>query len=237
MTPEVSTLVAKPTPFRRCWFRYSVRSFLIFTTLAAVVLGLVLKERNQSASERMIGEELQKFRAVLSFRGPYDAWELYESSEQQSWWRKVERRVLGERIFEVAIYGAEFSDLTPIAGLENLRQLRLKSTALTDLTPLDGLENLQRLRLESDGVTEITTLAGLKNLQELYLNCPAVRDLTPLDGLEKLQRLVLNSVGATDITPVAGLKSLNELDLINTAFSDDQIESLQEALPNCVIVW
>ena len=64
-----------------------------------------------------------------------------------------------------------------------------------------------------------------------------VRDLTPLAGLQSLQELNLYSTQVNDLTPLANLTSLETLYVINTPVSEEQVEQLRKALPNCKIDW
>ncbi|QEG35921.1 hypothetical protein Pr1d_32290 [Bythopirellula goksoeyrii] len=59
MTSDVHPLVNETTPTRRRWFRFSVRSLLVVTTLVACALGWIAKERSQSNFEHQIGKKLE----------------------------------------------------------------------------------------------------------------------------------------------------------------------------------
>ena len=62
-------------------------------------------------------------------------------------------------------------------------------------------------------------------------------DLTPLAGLEDLQALYLEGARVSDLTPLAGLKNLKVLNLEDTQVSEERVEKLRQALPNCFIWW
>jgi internalin A len=104
--------------------------------------------------------------------------------------------------------GTQVSDLSPLAGLENLQSLVLSGTQVSDLSPLAGLENLQGLYLSGTQVSDLSPLAGLENLQELNLSGTQVSDLSPLAGLENLQWLYLSGTQVSDLSPLAGLPRL-----------------------------
>ncbi len=114
----------------------------------------------------------------------------------------------------------DISDLTPLAGLNNLTRLILTSTGVADLAPLAGLTNLTRLFLGDNSIADLTPLAGLTNLTDLWLWDNDLSDLTPLAGLTNLTRLELSSTGVSDLTPLAGLTNLTELWVGDNALTD-----------------
>jgi len=62
-----------------------------------------------------------------------------------------------------------------------------------------------------------------------------IRDITVLAELSRIQWLDLHGTQVTDLTPVAGLTSLKVLYLSDTQFSDEQVRSLKNSLPQCNI--
>jgi len=109
----------------------------------------------------------------------------------------------------------EFTDLSPLAGLQGLQSLDLQfCEGVTDLAPLAGLQALQNLDLSGTDVTDLAPLAGLQALQSLDLSGTVVTDLQPLAGLQELQSLDLQyCTGVTDLEPLARLQGLQSLDL------------------------
>ena len=76
----------------------------------------------------------------------------------------------------------------------------------------------------------------LKNLKWLYLINTQVSDLSPLAELKNLKVLhLINNTQVSDLSSLAELKNLLQLDLRNTLVSDEQLQRLQQALPNCDI--
>ena len=119
----------------------------------------------------------------------------------------LERLILGE--WQKG--GNPVKDLSPIAGLTNLRELRLSDTPVSDLSPIAGLINLRELQLLSTPVSDLSPLKGLTNLTYLNLNSTAVTDLSPLRGLTSLIRLDFQSTSVSDLSPVAGMIDLRIL--------------------------
>jgi internalin A len=125
-------------------------------------------------------------------------------------------------------------DLRPIAGLTNIKEIRLNNTQVKDLTPLAGLINLKRLRITNSYITDLSPLSGLSNLEDLDLSENQIVDLSPLSGLSKLKKLTLTFNQIADLQPLAGLSNLQFLRLGN-----NKISSLQPltGLSNLISAW
>jgi hypothetical protein len=198
---------------------------------------------------RLIGSEhaMEKLRAYLDDRRQVVAEELafaFNPLELPYWQAKVGTRpadwpvaeVLPDAIAsqvtdlaplagltdarELYLDGVAAGDLTPLAGLTGLQTLSLDNTAVADLTPLAGLDGLQTLSLANTAVADLTPLVGLASLRTLFLDDTAVADLTPLAGPAGLQVLFLDNTAVADLTPLAGLDGLQTLSLVNTAVTD-----------------
>ncbi len=108
--------------------------------------------------------------------------------------------------------GNQISDLSPIAGLVELRDLRLDENPISDLSPLKNLKNLTHLVCRDTPVSDLSPLAGLINLRLIFLNAnPNISDLSPLSGLINLGVLHLTDNKVSDLSPLAGLNSLSDL--------------------------
>lgn len=104
------------------------------------------------------------------------------------------------------------------------------------LTALPGLTHLE---LQFSDVTDedLATIRQLHALLVLDLSGTQVSDLMPLAELEKLEWLDLSYTQVTDLAPLAGLPKLQMLYLgtLDGRITDQQVEDLQQALPNCEI--
>jgi len=124
----------------------------------------------------------------------------------------------GERL--PAGIGPQVRDLSPLAGLANLKQLDLRNTSVSDIGPLAGLTDLQQLSLGRTWAEFFAWAEELGRPRELYLGGPSVSDVGPLAGLTNLQRLILSGTSVSDVGPLAGLTNLQELSLSHTSVSD-----------------
>ena len=115
----------------------------------------------------------------------------------------------------------EISDLSPLAGLINLRELRLDHNFQpSDLSPLAGLINLEVLDFTFN-VSDLSPLAGLINLEYLHFTGTNVSDFSPLAGLINLESLGFSRTPSiSDISPLAGLVNLKFIGSWGNAISD-----------------
>ena len=63
----------------------------------------------------------------------------------------------------------QISDLSPLAGLVNLEELRLGRNQIREVSPLAGLVNLKVLSLSFNQIVDLSPLAGLPNLENLEI--------------------------------------------------------------------
>ena len=85
---------------------------------------------------------------------------------------------------------------------------------------------------------DVAPLADLKNIENirwLNLRDTQVSDLTPLAEADNLPWLCLENTQVSDIAPLAELDNLQWLWLGGARVSDEQVQALQQALPNCNI--
>ena len=116
---------------------------------------------------------------------------------------------------------SNISDLSPVAGLINLRGLNVSESNVSDLSPLAGLINLEYLRFSRNrSVSDISPLAGLINLKTIGSWGHSISDLSPLAGLTKLESIDFCGGDISDLTPLAGLTGLKELYLVGEEISD-----------------
>ena len=197
-----------PKPKRR-WFQLRLRTLLVLVTLASATIGWVVVELEQRRAEKVAIAWVEKMGGEVTFGSV----EKDGFPSETSWWKKTKDTLFGENVTSISLYGTQVSDLTPLAGLKNLRDLDLNETKVSDLSPLAGLKQLRWLHLDGTKVNNLSPLALLKNLEILTLDGTEVRDLSPLEGMKNLEVLILK----------------------NTQIGEEQIEQLQLALPNCKI--
>ncbi len=116
--------------------------------------------------------------------------------------------------------GNQVSDLSPIAGLIDLRELWVSHNPVSDISPLEGLTNLTRLLLQNTQIADISPLRNLKDLIHLEMYHTSVFDLSPIRRLTNLTYLALHHTLVSDISPVRGLTNLNHFNVRQTLVDD-----------------
>ena len=106
------------------------------------------------------------------------------------------------------------SDLSPLSGLASLRRLYAgRGSLLADVSPLANLTGLTDLRVANSNISDLTPLAGLTSLRHLEVGQNAVADISALAGLTSLTELNIYSNHISDISAIAGMTSLEWLNM------------------------
>ncbi|NUS83272.1 MAG: hypothetical protein HOY75_11135 [Streptomyces sp.] len=114
---------------------------------------------------------------------------------------------------------APVRDITPLARLTQLRNLRLEHTHVTDIAPLADLTRLSDLSVCDGPLSDLTPLSGLC-LTRLYVYRTRVSDLSPLSGMATLEVLGLVGCPVRDLTVVTTLPALHFVNLRRTPITD-----------------
>jgi len=119
----------------------------------------------------------------------------------------------------------------------DVTELDLSNSSITDIEPVKDMHNLQELNLNRcKNLENLEPLRNLTSLQVLILDNTRVSDLLSIKGLTSLQRLWLSKTKVADLSPLTGLTKLQQLWLVGCKkLSDEQIEQLEKALPECEI--
>jgi len=112
-----------------------------------------------------------------------------------------------------------FTDLSFLYDMPQLRVLIVAIGPATDITPIASLKHLEYLELFWNRITDISCLEDLPYLMDLNLVNNLITDLTPLKKLKSLKRLWIYMYNRKKTDPV----------------DEQTIDSLQEALPDCHI--
>jgi hypothetical protein len=112
------------------------------------------------------------------------------------------------------------SDISPLAGLTNLRKLYLQNNQIGDISALSGMTSLTDLRLYQNQVVDVSPLAGLANLSILQLHQNQIVDVSPLAGLARLTDLRVWSNQIPDVSPLSQLTNLTQLHMARNPISD-----------------
>jgi len=116
---------------------------------------------------------------------------------------------------EVKINYNRLTDLSPLSGLKNLKELNLRNNQIKNLSPLSKLTNLTSLNLYDNPISDISPLSGLKKMEILFFgdNETQLKDLSPLSKLTNLKELYFIGYQIDDISPLSRLTELTDLSL------------------------
>lgn len=128
------------------------------------------------------------------------------------------------------------SDITPLAELRNITLLRLNDNNISDISALNGLKKMDRLILTNNNVSDIMPLSNMADLTEVYLDYNKVSDIEPLISLTSLGWIRLDGNPVENLTPLKNLVDLKKVYLVGVDVSEDELQSLQDRLPDTVIV-
>ena len=122
---------------------------------------------------------------------------------------------------ELHLHHNSISDISPIAGLTNLKRLDLsRIDILSDISPLATLSNLEWLSLRDNNNSDISALARLTNLTWMDLAGNEISDVSPLATLSNLELLSLPNNNISDISALARLTNLTWLNVSQNEISD-----------------
>lgn len=124
-----------------------------------------------------------------------------------------------------------------VKAIQNLTNLDLHSNQIQDISALANLTNLTSLGLLNNKIQDISVLANLTNLTKLYLWDNKIQDISVLANLTNLTSLGLSHNQIQDISVLASLIKLEYLDLSRNPINPQDIEWLQQKLPNCKIIF
>ena len=141
-------------------------------------------------------------------------------------------------LIDLTVLNVEFNqinDISILRGLTNLTVLNVRFNQIGNIGVLRSLTNLTSLNLWSNKIIDIKPLSNLINLTELDLGSNQIGDIGALEKLTNLHELNLEYNQINDISILKNLTNLTDLNIANNQISAEQINELQNALPNCNI--
>ncbi|MBP7051420.1 MAG: leucine-rich repeat domain-containing protein [Phycisphaerae bacterium] len=116
------------------------------------------------------------------------------------------------------------ADLSPLAGLTELRELIFNQNQVWDISPLASLVELRELDAHHNQISDISALRGLTKLTRLDLHENPIRDISALSSLADLSTVTLKDTEVDDVSALTGLMALTYLDLRAIPLSDESYE-------------
>jgi hypothetical protein len=246
---------AKPKARRR-WLSFSLRTLLIFVTLAGCGFGWLGLKFQEARRQQAIVAAIEKLDGWVQYDYQLDSQGDYKPNATPpgpAWLHSLLGDDFFRTVYSVGAWGFLVSgrqdrpfrdtDLEFVEGLTTLKVLVLFGTQVSDagLANLKGLTRLEELYLDYTHVSDagLDYLKGLTQLKNLDLCGTQVTDagLANLKGLTRLEKLGLSYTHVSDVglDYLKGLTQLKHLSLNRTQVSDGGVAKLQQALPNCKI--
>ncbi len=102
------------------------------------------------------------------------------------------------------------SDLSPLAGLSQLRNLRVQGNNISDISSIVDLINIGGLEIYDNEITDISPIAGFAKLHWLSMSNNPISDISPLANLKNLIGIRFNVEEGTDLSPISELTNLED---------------------------
>lgn len=159
---------------------------------------------------------------------------------------KEDKFVLFRRVSSVDLRSTVIidADVVHLSRLTYLEDLDLRGTAVSDagIAHLNGLRNLRFLNLGGTSVTGIGLgeLRDSTNLRFLHLDGTPMTEsgVAQLRSFTNIQILTINETALTDaiVADLSHLRSLRSLQLTHTKVTQEGVDLLKRALPQCTII-
>jgi len=128
----------------------------------------------------------------------------------------------------------EIYDIQPLQTMMGLRELHISNNHINDISSIALLKDLSILNMRGNEIDDISAIETL-NLGWLNLSNNPLSEYSPLLQQKNLMCLSLSFTDICDISALGELSRLKYLALAGLSLTDEQLEALQEKLPNCQI--
>jgi hypothetical protein len=251
-----------PPKRKRRWFQFSLRSLMIFMTLAAGLCGWLAMRIERAKQQHEAVSAFLRSHGELTYDYQYDAQGNFlpnATPPALQWLRELTTVDLLSSVKSIRFFHADTNvDLELFAGMTQAESVLLSGPEVTDacLAHLRGMTQLKDLSLESAAVTDagLAQLKGLNQLTQLTIFFPphggnpvepwrsdntqvADAGVQYLQEMTQLRLLVLSYTHVTDadLDRLKGMTQLEYLGLAGTQVTDAGVAKLQASLPKCGI--
>ena len=118
------------------------------------------------------------------------------------------------------------------------KSLRMEGTELSELFGLEKFDRLESLSLGRNRIENISVLQDSRSretLKTLDLSYNRIQDISALAAMTALEELDLRGNDISSLRPLMHLSSLKILRLTGNPLTEEQLQALRDALPNCTV--
>lgn len=118
------------------------------------------------------------------------------------------------------------------------KELDISYTGTDDLSPIGSMGYLEKLNLSGNSITNISIFNftdSSQTLTELNLSNNLLGDITAINCLKVLKTLDLSDNSISSVKALMSMTQLRRLNLSGNPLTEEQVQSLREALPECEI--
>ena len=138
----------------------------------------------------------------------------------------------GTLVYTVQLGGEDFrTDVT---------ELCVEGTELSSLFGFEKFDCLETVKLSRNRIENLSAMQNAhcrERIRTLDLSFNLIEDVSPLAALSNLETLDLRSNQISSVYPLKRLTNLKKLDLTGNPLTEEQVEELRRALPDCEILF
>ena len=127
----------------------------------------------------------------------------------------------------ISIYESNFSDISLLLNMKNLKSLIIDTTHNLDFSGVDSLSSITSFTVKSPMI-DMNDVCRLQSVMELYLCGGEIVDFHVIAEMERLESLYLYDIELTDFSSIYNIPSLQLLGLRNCNIPEDVKEKLLE---------
>lgn len=119
-------------------------------------------------------------------------------------------------------------------------EVDLSSLGISDISGLGNMANMEKLNLSQNSISNIYIFQHTNSrftLKELNLSGNNIDDITPVASILNLEVLDLSGNNISSAHPLLVMQNLRELYIQGNQLTEQQINELLVALPNCNIIY
>ncbi|MBQ9119095.1 MAG: leucine-rich repeat domain-containing protein [Lachnospiraceae bacterium] len=135
----------------------------------------------------------------------------------------VDRDIMLSDVYEITylyLWGREITDISALAELPNVEELKIGNNKISDISALAEMPNLNWLEMQENEISDLSALSTALELEVIKANDNQIKDVSPLGDLPKLRWIEMDNNQISDISTLKSLKKLKDLRLSNNQITE-----------------